>query len=542
MTESETIKPHIMLTESSIEFQNVDDIYFPNTCIVCGAASTSRIEKTLYSEEYSNDQKKDYHFSLPICKECWEKSRVGKGLLDSKEGKRVVRFTAVGVLLSILIGLLTYSIIFSISIFLVFFLIPFFMYKEKTISKIVLSNYFQIFLKGDDKTISMTFLNKNYMKYLNWLNHKKTLGGQKPEISIDEITDSKSIEYKPEIESGIKEELVEEAETSEVSISQYNAVPIEETIVKAQEEVDKKIEEYLTQECEICGWLLSSSATHCPKCKGDSNFEIKESVITSMEDIPEEAQFWEILDECSQCGVSIQPDWEECPICQNALKRKKPQKPEIIVVNETQEKKLSPLLQEQEINIPEEEVPESSLEEIPMEEEVPESSLEEIPTQVESEFFTEEKTEEQYDELELSLPFQLDMQEKDLGEVRESEAPLKSIQRQPDFKPVNLPKVETIEDEEEKEIESLVKVPSTKINDFDEYSDSETLEPRKALKEISSTLGEIKSEVERYVKSELNKEKADEDIFENKINDEKKDLQKRLKEEVRKFVKDSQTK
>jgi len=57
----------------------------------------------------------------------------------------------------------------------------------------------------------------------------------------------------------------------------------------------------------------------CPRCQRPPMFTPAELVITKVEDLPPEDRFWEDLPTCPKCGGAVQPDWNECPICNAKL-------------------------------------------------------------------------------------------------------------------------------------------------------------------------------------------------------------------------------
>jgi rubrerythrin len=79
--------------------------------------------------------------------------------------------------------------------------------------------------------------------------------------------------------------------------------------------------------CPFCGNILEDKnfTGKCPRCGGFAAGGITPAklVQTRVEDIPEEDRFWEGLSECPKCGGSIQPDWDDCPLCGAKLETKK---------------------------------------------------------------------------------------------------------------------------------------------------------------------------------------------------------------------------
>ncbi|GAB4304975.1 MAG: hypothetical protein Kow0069_00120 [Promethearchaeota archaeon] len=68
--------------------------------------------------------------------------------------------------------------------------------------------------------------------------------------------------------------------------------------------------------CQYCGAPMDmENPAVCPRCQGVQNYTPAPMVITTVEQIPEEERFWEQLPECPKCNASVQPDWDECPLC-----------------------------------------------------------------------------------------------------------------------------------------------------------------------------------------------------------------------------------
>lgn len=173
MTESKSIEPNkkMISKENLIEFNNVENIFFPSNCLICGIKTNNRLSKSLLGFfSHNKNQKKDYHFSIPICNKCRRYIILKTGIL-SKEGKKIILFSIIGLIFSIMIGLLTFSIIFSIAIFSIFLIFTYLDCKVKTKSKIKLNEFIQIRRKGNDyNTIKITILNNSYANYIKKFN------------------------------------------------------------------------------------------------------------------------------------------------------------------------------------------------------------------------------------------------------------------------------------------------------------------------------------------------------------------------------------
>lgn len=129
-----------IVNENIVEFQNIEEFYFPKNCIVCGVETENRIERTqLGSFTNIKEYKKDYRFKLPVCKDC-------NANINLKAGKSVI-IILLGVLLGICLGILlyylTYTILLSIAVFIVLVIFPYLSYRAKIRPRIKLSEFMQ---------------------------------------------------------------------------------------------------------------------------------------------------------------------------------------------------------------------------------------------------------------------------------------------------------------------------------------------------------------------------------------------------------------
>jgi ribosomal protein L40E len=163
---------HLNYTKKNVEFHNFEYISFPSICIVCGKETKSKIKRTYYGRIYdSQDIKRNNFLTLPICSKC--QGTLVKDRNDERKSKnKVTGFSVLGTALAITNYFLTYSIIFSIIIFAIFFLIPYsdFHGKFKTSHKIELENYVKIDIMNYGKSVKLHFKNQDYARCVNDLN------------------------------------------------------------------------------------------------------------------------------------------------------------------------------------------------------------------------------------------------------------------------------------------------------------------------------------------------------------------------------------
>ena len=164
----------IELDDNLIKFTNFDEIYFPKNCVVCGDAAQTRIGRDLYGAFTSRyDYKKNYYFSFPVCEKCKASLEMKKGL-KSKSGKLLLMSIILGIILSIVLYYFLFSVVLSIGIIVVFFIIPFRYYKEKTKSKLNFEDYLKISInKTDINSVELRFKDEQYAKTLREINFNK---------------------------------------------------------------------------------------------------------------------------------------------------------------------------------------------------------------------------------------------------------------------------------------------------------------------------------------------------------------------------------
>jgi len=169
-----------------IDFENLNEYYFPENCVICGKTTDERYLKALIGKFSSEkDYKKNYYFSLPVCKSCKPNIEMKTGL-SNKYGKISMFSIIAGAILSILLYFLFLSIFLSLGIFLASILIPLSIYKVKTRTKIKLDKYFAIKIDPDNTdTIEMTISDDNYGNTLKKINADKLKEQEKQKVLAD---------------------------------------------------------------------------------------------------------------------------------------------------------------------------------------------------------------------------------------------------------------------------------------------------------------------------------------------------------------------
>jgi len=174
--ESNTLldESEVSLDENSVEFYKAKDIFFPNICLICGKETKKKFKKSITGTVNSiNSQYKIHHFNLPICKKCQDfvKSDINR---FSKEKNLILISTLIGGGASIIIGILTFSILFAIILASLSFLIPYINYRIKKNNQIRIEKFIKFQIENNDQKIIITFINENYAEYVMKVNSKNT--------------------------------------------------------------------------------------------------------------------------------------------------------------------------------------------------------------------------------------------------------------------------------------------------------------------------------------------------------------------------------
>ncbi|MFX1425879.1 MAG: hypothetical protein ACFFBE_05460 [Promethearchaeota archaeon] len=247
--------------EHVVEFQNIEEFYFPKKCIVCGEETDSYIEKSEYSSyTYTKDYKKDYKFKLPLCDECNSKMNVKTG----KSIMMVLLCGLIGIILGISIYYLTYTFLLSLAVFTILITFPFLKYRAISKSKIRLSKFMQMKVIPNQEFIRFTFTNREYAQYVNKINSKK----------IRETKENETIVETPNLNTSKKDK---QHPTKKDNLDSYTT----NDFIKPSTE-EKRFEK-----------------------------EVKEPIV---KDIKLETK------KCSRCGSDLKPGWKFCVFCSEPIK------------------------------------------------------------------------------------------------------------------------------------------------------------------------------------------------------------------------------
>ncbi len=156
----------------TVEFYEVEAIYLPKICLVCGKTTEHTIEKSLIGDFlYDKEKRKDYHIKLAICKDC--NSRIC--LTKSAKPIKVVFYSLWGLLGAIILYYFTLSIFLALTVFAISFFGSFLYFSSQDKKIPYLNRFLELktkTLSNDtaDDVLQMKFFNKNYKNYVIKIN------------------------------------------------------------------------------------------------------------------------------------------------------------------------------------------------------------------------------------------------------------------------------------------------------------------------------------------------------------------------------------
>ncbi|NHK33059.1 MAG: hypothetical protein FK730_17050 [Asgard group archaeon] len=157
------------LNDNIVKFHNIEEFYFPRNCMICGDKTENYIEKTEYgSFTGTRDYKKDYKFKLPVCSSC-------NANINLKAGKsRILLLMGFlfGISFGILLYYLTYTILLSITVFIILVIFPYLSYRAKIRPRIKLNDFMQMKVIPNEDLVQFNFKNKHYANYVNKINQE----------------------------------------------------------------------------------------------------------------------------------------------------------------------------------------------------------------------------------------------------------------------------------------------------------------------------------------------------------------------------------
>jgi len=185
---------NIKISNSNIEFQEQDEIYFPKVCVICGVMTDNKIKEAVFgSFTSSSEYKYDYLLDVPVCNECEKRLKIKSGL-SSKTGLITLFSIIAGIILSMVLFFIAYSILFSIALLAAFVLFPLFYHLSKVRKKIKLDKHLKMDTKRTHNAITFQFSNENYANVIRDLNPIRLNEKDKSTSRVDDTEEADSFE------------------------------------------------------------------------------------------------------------------------------------------------------------------------------------------------------------------------------------------------------------------------------------------------------------------------------------------------------------
>jgi hypothetical protein len=157
---------------NTIEFYEVDSIYLPKICLVCGKTTDYAIEKSLIGDfSYDKEKRKDFHIKIAICEDCNRRICLTK----SAKPIKITLFSLLGLLGALILYYFTLSLFMALTIFAISFFVSF-LYCSSRDNKILYLNRFlelkTTSLSRDtaDDVLQMKFFNEHYKNHVIKIN------------------------------------------------------------------------------------------------------------------------------------------------------------------------------------------------------------------------------------------------------------------------------------------------------------------------------------------------------------------------------------
>jgi len=156
----------------TVEFYEVDAIYFPKICLVCGKPTEHTIEKSLIGDfSYDKEKRKDYHIKLAICEDCNRRVCLTK----SAKPIKILFFSLWGLLGALILYYFTLSIFIALTIFAISFFVSFLYYSSQDNKILYLNRFLELkttSLSRDtaDDVLQMKFFNEHYKNHVIKIN------------------------------------------------------------------------------------------------------------------------------------------------------------------------------------------------------------------------------------------------------------------------------------------------------------------------------------------------------------------------------------
>jgi len=322
--------------ENTIKFQDIEEFYLPENCLICGDETENRIEKSEYGSYTSTkDYKKNYKFKLPICDECNSNINLKAG----KSGIILWLSVILGISLGIMVYYLTYSLILSVAVFTVLFIFPFLKYRAKIRPRIKLSDFLHMKVIPNEELVQFTFINKDYAKFVNKINSERIKAKKIEAERIEaERIEAERIEAERIETERIETERIEaeRIETERIETERIEAERIETERIEAERieaerfEAERIKEKEKSETVEKTPTLATGKLNEPIQAKNPivDGAIVMNSVIPPTKDIskikelieiPAIKEIHSIKKKCPKCGFDLNPEWKFCASCSEKI-------------------------------------------------------------------------------------------------------------------------------------------------------------------------------------------------------------------------------
>jgi flagellar biosynthesis GTPase FlhF len=288
---------------NKLEFQNIEEIYFPHICIICRNYADKHIAKNIYGNYSSNkDYKKNYTFSLPVCESCRNNIELKTGI-SSKSGKMLLLLIILGSILAILLFLTLNSLWLSIGLLAIFIIFPVRNHKIKMKPKIKFENHLKIEVSNNDPDfVALEFADKEYAKTLEDINLSQI------KLKQEQIEKEKQEQIEKE-----KQEQIEKEKQEQIEKEKQEQIEKEK-----QEQIEKEKQEQIEKENQEHVLDRNETETH----PIDEKIESKPipSEIAKTEHVGEENINKAQNKTCPKCKKVFELKWSFCDNCGSPLK------------------------------------------------------------------------------------------------------------------------------------------------------------------------------------------------------------------------------
>ncbi len=162
----------INVNGDTVDFYEVDAIYFPKICLVCGKNTEYTIEKSIIGDfPYDKEKKKDYHIKLAICEDCHRR------LCSTKSAKliKILLFSLCGLFGTLILYYFTLSIWLALTVFVILFFGSFLYFSSQDkkiphLDRFIVLKTRSLSKNTTDDVLQMKFFNEHYKNHVVKIN------------------------------------------------------------------------------------------------------------------------------------------------------------------------------------------------------------------------------------------------------------------------------------------------------------------------------------------------------------------------------------